>query len=97
MLGREGADFSFSGLKTAVRQVVREGDYQPGDEADLAAAFQAAVIASLADRTKAAMAMFRADFPDASDAGAGRGRRAWPPTARSAARWARSARRRVST
>ena len=65
MLGRAGADFSFSGLKTAVRQVVRGDDYRPGDEADLAAAFQAAVIASLADRTKAAMAMFRADFPDA--------------------------------
>ncbi len=49
-----------------MRQVVREGDYKPGDEADLAAAFQAAVIASLRDRTKTAMAMFRADFPDAS-------------------------------
>jgi N6-L-threonylcarbamoyladenine synthase len=63
MLGREGADFSFSGLKTAVRHVVREGDYKPGDEPDLAAAFQAAVIASLRDRTKAAMGMFRRDFP----------------------------------
>jgi N6-L-threonylcarbamoyladenine synthase len=65
MLGRKGADFSFSGLKTAVRQVVREGDYKPGDEADLAAGFQSAVIASLSDRTIAAMGMFRADFPEA--------------------------------
>lgn len=65
MLGREGADFSFSGLKTAVRQAVREGGFRPGDEADLAASFQAAVIATLADRTRAAMKMFRQDFPEA--------------------------------
>lgn len=63
MLGREGADFSFSGLKTAVRQVVRAGNLDDGSKADLAAAFQAAVIDSLLDRTKAAMAMFRRDFP----------------------------------
>ncbi len=62
MLGRPGADFSFSGLKTAVRQIVREGDFSSGDEADLAAAFQAAVIASLCDRTRQAMARFRDDF-----------------------------------
>jgi N6-L-threonylcarbamoyladenine synthase len=65
MLGRAGADFSFSGLKTAVRQVVREGGYRGDTAPDLAASFQAAVIATLADRTKAAMAMFRGDFPDA--------------------------------
>lgn len=64
MLGRAGADFSFSGLKTAVRQLVREGDYGERDKADLAAAFQAAAIASLTDRTRNAMAMFRADFPE---------------------------------
>ena len=62
MRGRPGADFSFSGLKTAVRQIVREGDFAPGDEADLAAAFQAAVIASLCDRTRQAMARFREHF-----------------------------------
>ncbi|MDE2012888.1 MAG: tRNA (adenosine(37)-N6)-threonylcarbamoyltransferase complex transferase subunit TsaD [Alphaproteobacteria bacterium] len=65
MKGREGADFSFSGLKTAVRQIVREGDYGPKDQADLAASFQAAVIDSLADRVKSAMMLFRADFPHA--------------------------------
>ena len=63
MLGRAGADFSFSGLKTAVRQVVREGGYDDSANADLAAAFQDAVIASLVDRTRAAMTMFRRDFP----------------------------------
>jgi len=57
MRGRDGADFSFSGLKTAVRQI--EG----GDAADVAASFQAAVIDILRDRSRAAMAMFARDFP----------------------------------
>ncbi len=64
MRGRAGADFSFSGLKTAVRQLVQDG---ATDAADLAASFQAAVIDILGDRTRAAMAMFRADFPQARD------------------------------
>jgi len=64
MLGREGADFSFSGLKTAVRQVARSQTLSDAAKADLAAAFQAAVIGSLCDRAKAAMAMFRRDFPN---------------------------------
>jgi N6-L-threonylcarbamoyladenine synthase len=64
MLGREGADFSFSGLKTAVRQVVREGGYLESDAADLAASFQAAAIDSLVDRTASAMRRFRREFPD---------------------------------
>lgn len=61
MRGREGADFSFSGLKTAVRQLVLGGDVAT---ADVAASFQAAVIDILADRARAALAMFRRDFPD---------------------------------
>jgi N6-L-threonylcarbamoyladenine synthase len=61
MMGREGADFSFSGLKTAVRQIAREPGFS--QTADLAASFQAAVVESLIDRTKAAMEMFRTDFP----------------------------------
>jgi N6-L-threonylcarbamoyladenine synthase len=61
MRGREGADFSFSGLKTAVRQVVQAGGAKPED---IAASFQAAIIDSLTDRVGAAMAMFRGDFPD---------------------------------
>lgn len=60
MRGRAGADFSFSGLKTAVRQLTLSG---PVDTADLSASFQAAVIDILADRSAAAMAMFRRDFP----------------------------------
>ena len=61
MVGREGADFSFSGLKTAVRQIARSEGFS--ETADLAASFQAAVVESLIDRTKTAMEMFRADFP----------------------------------
>ncbi len=62
--GRGGADFSFSGLKTAVRQVVQGGGFEKESDADLAASFQAAVLDILTDRTAAAMAMFRRDFPD---------------------------------
>ena len=64
MRGREGADFSFSGLKTAVRQIVQTGD---ADSADMAASFQAAVVDILRDRARAAMAMFKRDFPLAPD------------------------------
>ncbi len=63
MRGREGADFSFSGLKTAVRQIALAPNCRA---ADLAASFQAAVIDILSERTRAAMAMFHRDFPHAS-------------------------------
>ncbi len=62
MRGRAGADFSFSGLKTAVRLTADAGNI---DAAGLAASFQAAVVDILIDRTAAAMARFRTDFPDA--------------------------------
>jgi N6-L-threonylcarbamoyladenine synthase len=65
MWGREGADFSFSGLKTAVRQLVHGGAVEL---ADVAASFQATVIEILVERTTAAMAAFRSDFPDARNA-----------------------------
>lgn len=61
MVGRPNADFSFSGLKTALRQAIAHAE--PLDEtakADLAAAFQASITASLVDRTKRAVAMFEA-------------------------------------
>lgn len=62
MLGREGCDFSFSGLKTAVAQMV--GKLPPGAlaadvAADIAAGFQVAVTEVLADRASHAMAMMR--------------------------------------
>jgi len=63
MRGREGADFSFSGLKTAVRQIAL-GE-EAVNKADLAAAFQQTVLDVMVDRTSAAMTMFRRDFPNA--------------------------------
>ncbi|MHB1219852.1 MAG: tRNA (adenosine(37)-N6)-threonylcarbamoyltransferase complex transferase subunit TsaD [Alphaproteobacteria bacterium] len=63
MLGRPGADFSFSGLKTAVRHAVAAlpgGKASPRQAADLAAAFQAAVGDVLVDRTRNGLALFRA-------------------------------------
>ncbi|HSC17726.1 MAG TPA: tRNA (adenosine(37)-N6)-threonylcarbamoyltransferase complex transferase subunit TsaD [Rhizomicrobium sp.] len=63
MVGRGDADFSFSGLKTAVRQLVRSPGFLPEQRADVAAAFQAAVIASLTDRAAVAMQRFRKTMP----------------------------------
>jgi N6-L-threonylcarbamoyladenine synthase len=57
--GNGRADFSFSGLKTAVRQLAES---RPGIE-DVSASFQAAVIDILTDRTRIAMDLFRGDFP----------------------------------
>ena len=60
LLGRPGCDFSFSGLKTALRQVIGEASsLTPEHVADLAASFQAAVADVLADRTRHALARFR--------------------------------------
>lgn len=42
--GRGIADFSFSGLKTAVRQITKGEDFKQSDRADLAASFQRAVL-----------------------------------------------------
>ena len=61
MLGRPGCDFSFSGLKTALRH--RLAKPAPGETADLAASFQAAVVDCLADRTANAIAMAKAIAP----------------------------------
>lgn len=60
LLGRAGCDFSFSGLKTAVAHLV--GAYPAGplperDAADIAAGFQAAVAAVMADRARHALGM----------------------------------------
>ena len=64
MLGRQGCDFSFSGLKTAVRHTLESlVDVDDRDRADLAASFQQAVADSLADRTAHAIEMFRAIHP----------------------------------
>ncbi|MFM7612258.1 MAG: tRNA (adenosine(37)-N6)-threonylcarbamoyltransferase complex transferase subunit TsaD, partial [Alphaproteobacteria bacterium] len=54
LLGRAGCDFSFSGLKTAVARAVAQGQARPED---IAASFQAAVAAVLADRANHALEM----------------------------------------
>ncbi len=61
MRGRDGADFSFSGLKTAVRHL-RERAPESRVE-DVAAGFQAAVIDVLVDRIRNALTMARAEAP----------------------------------
>ena len=63
LFGRPGCDFSFSGLKTAVAQLV--ATYPPGslpgrDAADIAASFQRAVAEVMADRAGNAMDGFAA-------------------------------------
>ena len=56
MVGREELHFSFAGLKTAVRRTAeRLAPLQAQDVADLAAAFEEAVTASVADRCARAM------------------------------------------
>ena len=57
LLGREGCDFSFSGLKTAAARLA-EGVTGDADRRDLAAAVQAAIARQLADRTGRAMAAY---------------------------------------
>jgi len=62
--GRAGCDFSFSGLKTAVRQIVEDtGPLRPQAVADLAAAVELAICDTLADRTTNAVAWFRQQYP----------------------------------
>ena len=58
--GKLGCHFSFSGLKTAVRDAVRAlPEPTPRDIADICASFQAAVADTLDDRCAAAMRVFR--------------------------------------
>jgi N6-L-threonylcarbamoyladenine synthase len=68
LLRREGCDFSFSGLKTAVAQEVTRhgaGALPAQLAADIAASFQRAVAEVLADRAANAMAMMRRRAPAA--------------------------------
>jgi N6-L-threonylcarbamoyladenine synthase len=60
MIGRAKPDFSFSGLKTAVRlELERVGVPSQEDRADLCASFQAAVVDTIIDRTRAGLRLFR--------------------------------------
>jgi tRNA N6-adenosine threonylcarbamoyltransferase len=63
MLGRADANFSLSGLKTAVRnEVSRLMPLAPGDVSDICASFQAAVLESTADRLRVGLKLFRERF-----------------------------------
>ena len=69
MLGQPGCNFSFSGLKTALRQTVERlapEALEPPLLNDLCASFQAAVADVLLDRTRRAALLFRAEHPTGS-------------------------------
>jgi N6-L-threonylcarbamoyladenine synthase len=63
MSGRHDADFSLSGLKTALRLVAEKvAPLSDQDVADLCASFQQAVVDVVGDRLRAGMKMFRERF-----------------------------------
>jgi N6-L-threonylcarbamoyladenine synthase len=63
--GRDGCDFSFSGLKTAIRErVLAAGAGDRQTVADLAAAIELAICDALVDRTAVALRRFRAEHPN---------------------------------
>ncbi|WP_297322792.1 tRNA (adenosine(37)-N6)-threonylcarbamoyltransferase complex transferase subunit TsaD [uncultured Bartonella sp.] len=63
--GEKRLDFSFSGLKTAVRQIATEmAPLSEKDIADIAAAFQLAVTDTLSDRVERSLAVFKEDYPN---------------------------------
>lgn len=69
MLGRPGCHFSFSGLKTAVKQTVDRLGAEAHEQqtiADLCASFQAAAAETLVDRSRNALAEFRRLHPEGS-------------------------------
>ncbi|ASV86206.1 tRNA threonylcarbamoyl adenosine modification protein YgjD [Ochrobactrum quorumnocens] len=63
--GEARLDFSFSGLKTAVRQTATElAPLSDRDVADICASFQDAVADTLSDRVKRSLERFKQEFPD---------------------------------
>jgi N6-L-threonylcarbamoyladenine synthase len=60
LIGRQNADFSLSGLKTAVRLAAQSAaPLRPRDVADLCASFQAAVVDVVEDRIRMGLKLFR--------------------------------------
>ena len=67
LLREDRLDFSFSGLKTAVRLAAEQiAPLTPKDMADICASFQLAVTDIVTTRSAAALAKFRAELPDAA-------------------------------
>ena len=69
LLGQPGCHFSFSGLKTALRQTIERlgpAALEPPTLNDLCASFQAAAGDILVDRTRRAAALFRQHHPGAN-------------------------------
>ncbi len=65
LVGEKRLDFSFSGLKTAVRQAAQSIEpVSEQDIADICASFQKAVSRTLKDRIGRGLERFRQDFPD---------------------------------
>jgi N6-L-threonylcarbamoyladenine synthase len=62
MLGRAGCDFSFSGLKTAVRTLIQSKNLTPSLIADMAASLQATIADSIVDRARHAFAMMAEEW-----------------------------------
>lgn len=68
MKGRDNCDFSFSGLKTAVRVIVdKQSKITPEFQNDMCASFQNAVVAQMRDRLTHGIKLFKKDFPNAKD------------------------------
>ena len=68
MKGRAGCDFSFSGLKTAVRVAIEKQEtLSDQDKKDICASFQNAVVLQMKDRLTHAIETFKSLYPDAKD------------------------------
>lgn len=68
MKGRDNCDFSFSGLKTAVRVMIdKQTEITETFQNDMCASFQHAVVEQMRDRLTHGIRLFKKDFPNAKD------------------------------
>lgn len=67
MKGSKEIEFSFSGLKTAMRQTLDKTDETPENLADIAASFQSILAKTLSYRAIQAMKKFKETYPHKSD------------------------------
>ena len=64
MIGRRGCDFSFSGLKTAMRKIISEEEITNAFIHNISASFQKTVCTILDDRLKNAFSIYEKKFPN---------------------------------